>query len=131
MANTISIRTAALLTAAHLVGTQWILENPADRGDPDLSHLWLHEDHGPLWLMPEIRALRRACGASMATFPMCAFSAPWQKYTSLMYSAVSSKVGSLPSIGFGVHMPGTPRRLVALTTKESGPLVGRLPTRLI
>ena len=86
-ANDLVTRTVALLAAAQLVGTQWMLENPADRGDPNERHLWLHDDHGPLWLMPEILALRKTSKASLVTFPMCAFSAPWQKYTSLLYSA--------------------------------------------
>ena len=87
LANSIVARTVAILTAGHLVGTQWILENPADRGDPANHRLFLHEGHGPMWLMPELCALRKCCSASMVTFPMCAFSAPWQKYTSLMFSA--------------------------------------------
>ena len=35
--------------------------------------------------MPEIKSLK-AASAKISTFPMCAFNAPWQKYTSLMYS---------------------------------------------
>ena len=87
MANSIVARTVILLLAAQLVGTQWALENPADRGDPVAHRLWLHDDHGPVWLMPEIQALMKTCAASVATFPMCAFSAPWQKFTTLMFSA--------------------------------------------
>jgi len=36
--------------------------------------------------MPEIRSLR-SVSAKLATFPMCAFNAPWQKYTTVMYSS--------------------------------------------
>ena len=87
LANSIVARTASLLAAAHQVGTQWVLENPADRGDPTAHRIWLHDDHGPLWEMPEIKALIRVCSASRCTFPMCAFSSPWQKYTTLVFSA--------------------------------------------
>ena len=37
--------------------------------------------------MPTIIHLQRACSARLVTFPMCAFGAPWQKHTSLMFSA--------------------------------------------
>ena len=36
--------------------------------------------------MPEIRSLQ-SLSAKLATFPMCAFNAPWQKYTTVMYSS--------------------------------------------
>ena len=36
--------------------------------------------------MPEILSLR-SVSAKLATFPMCAFNAPWQKYTTVMYSS--------------------------------------------
>ena len=86
-ANGLVARTVAILAAAQCVGTQWVLENPADRGDPSKPRLWIHDDHGPMWEMPEVKSLLKSCGASLSTFPMCAFSAPWQKYTTLMYSA--------------------------------------------
>ena len=86
-ANALTKRTVMLLAAAQQVGTQWVLENPADRGDPNDAKLFINADHAPLWITPEILALRKACNAGFATFPMCAFGAPWQKYTSLMFSA--------------------------------------------
>ena len=86
-ANAVVARTTCLLAAAHDVGTHWILENPADRGNPAAHRLWLHDNHGPLWEIPEIKALVKVCSASLCTFPMCAFSAPWQKYTTLAFSA--------------------------------------------
>ena len=86
MANSIVARTVMLLAAAQLVGTQWAIENPADRGDPAKHRLWLHDQHGPLWLMPEVIALKKTCLASSATFPMCSFGAPWQKHTTLLYT---------------------------------------------
>ena len=87
LANSIVARTAILLAAAHKVGTQWVIENPADRGNPAAHRLWLHDEHGPVWEMAEIKTLIRVCAATLCTFPMCAFSAPWQKYTTLAFSA--------------------------------------------
>ena len=77
---------AALLAAAHTVGTQWALENPADRGDPAAHRLWLTDEHGPIWLMPEIVTLMKVCGAETGTFPMCAFGSSWQKFTTLAFT---------------------------------------------
>ena len=85
-ANAIVARMTALLTAAFAAGTQYIIENPADRGDPAHPRRFLEADHGPLWQMPEIRSLQ-SLSAKLATFPMCAFNAPWQKYTTVMYSS--------------------------------------------
>ena len=85
-ANLLVKRTCALLIAGHLVGTQYIIENPSDRGDPREADIFLHEDHGPLWHMPAMLALERVAGGRRATFPMCAFDSPWQKFTTLAYS---------------------------------------------
>ena len=57
-ANAIVARMTALLTAAFAAGTQYIIENPADRGDPAHPRRFLEADHGPLWQMPEIRSLQ-------------------------------------------------------------------------
>jgi len=85
-ANAIVARLAAILMAAFTAGTQFIVENPADRGDSAFPRRYLDAEHGPLWEMPEIQALRKL-SSKLATFPMCAFNAPWQKYTSLLYSS--------------------------------------------
>ena len=86
-ANEIVRRTAALLIAGHLVGTSFMVENPADRGDASQSDIFLHEEHGPLWHMPEMIAIKRLASCNLVTFPMCSFGSPWQKFTSLMFSA--------------------------------------------
>ena len=85
-ANAIVSRLCALLSAGFSVGTQYVVENPADRGDPSFPKRFLDIDHGPLWAMPEIRQLARAAAGSSVTFPMCSFGAPWQKLTTLAYS---------------------------------------------
>ena len=85
-ANTLVRRTCALLAAGAVVGTQFLVENPSDRGDPRETDIYLHEDHGPLWLMPAMLALERVTSARRVTFPMCAFQSPWQKFTTLLHS---------------------------------------------
>ena len=86
-ANNIVNRTASLLLLAHRAGTQFIIENPADRGDLTEPKLFLHRDHGPLWLMPAMLHLADKVSAKFVTFAMCAFGAEWQKETTLMYTA--------------------------------------------
>ena len=86
-ANVLIRRMCAILLAGHMAGTQFMIENPSDRGDPTESDIFLHENHGPVWLMPAIIALLRVTGSKQATFPMCAFSSPWQKFTTIAYSA--------------------------------------------
>ena len=86
-ANNVVARTAALLLLAHRAGTEIAVENPCDRGDITKPGLFLHADHGPLWLMPAIRALADKTSAKFVDFAMCAFGAEWQKETTIMYTA--------------------------------------------
>ena len=86
-ANRITNRTCVLLAACHEVGTHFILENPADRGDPAEKTIYLSDRHAPLWKHPTVISLQAGCAARLCTFAMCAFGAPFQKYTTLMYSA--------------------------------------------
>ena len=71
-ANLLVARTCQLLNAAYETGAEFIIENPADRGDPSDSYAYLHRDHAPLWVMPEIQALKtctRACARAAAPAP--------------------------------------------------------------
>eukprot|EP00965_Chrysotila_dentata_P001705 56914-Pleurochrysis_carterae.AAC.1 len=72
-----------LLRSAHAAGAEFILEHPADRGALS-SSIFLHKRHAPVWLMPDIQALKADCSASLITFPQCALGAPTQKFTSLL-----------------------------------------------
>ena len=76
-----------LLMLAHRAGTEFIIENPADRGDLTEPSLFIDAAHGPLWLMAAVCALSRHASTKVVTFAMCEFGAPWQKYTTLMYTA--------------------------------------------
>ena len=86
-ANLVTRRTIALLTAAYDAGAQFILENPADRSDRDVHHLFLTEKHGSIWRLPEVVALEAYAHAHTATFAQCQFGGKYQKYTSLLHSA--------------------------------------------
>jgi hypothetical protein len=86
-ANDVATRMCALLMLAHRAGTEFIVENPADRGDITKPELFINALHGPLWLMAAVCALSKHTSAKMVTFAMCAFGAPWQKATTLMYTA--------------------------------------------
>ena len=81
-ANNIVSRMAALIMAGYLVGTQYVIENPADRGDSSVPHIYIHAKHGPMWLLSEMLTLVSKYGGKLVTFSMCAFGASWQKHTS-------------------------------------------------
>ena len=97
-ANELTRRTCSLLGTAAKNGTQFILENPADHGDPTQKHLFIHPDHCPIWLTHSVEHLKASTGASTATFPFCHFGADVQKYTTLMYS-----------VGFAPHLDALDR----------------------
>eukprot|EP00965_Chrysotila_dentata_P158118 5223892-Pleurochrysis_carterae.AAC.1 len=67
-ANEIVRRTASLLQAAHAAGAEYILEHPADRGAL-ASPIFLNARHAPLWVMPDIVALKSDTHATLITFP--------------------------------------------------------------
>ena len=85
-ANRIIARTVALLAAGRRCGAEFVIENPCDRGNSNLTASFLHKDHCPLWLLPEVKALAHLAEADYCTFPQCAFGAKWQKRTTLMYT---------------------------------------------
>eukprot|EP00965_Chrysotila_dentata_P084176 2779111-Pleurochrysis_carterae.AAC.1 len=76
-ANELLRRTAQLLRAANSAGAEFILEHAADRGALS-SPLYLHKRHAPIWLMPDVQALRADCSATLISFPQCALGAPTQ-----------------------------------------------------
>ena len=85
-ANALVARTCQILELGWSVGTQFILENPVDRGDRAKPRSFLHEDHGSIWQMPEIIQLAKVTGALTVDFSQCMIGAPWQKRTTLMYT---------------------------------------------
>ena len=58
-ANNVVNKMCALLMLAHRAGTEFIIENPADRGDVSVPDLFINATHGPLWLMAAVCALTR------------------------------------------------------------------------
>ena len=86
VANQVVERTCVLLDLARQAGAEFLVENPADRGDGRQSDLFITAEHAPIWLMPSVQSLAGRASTRLVTFPMCAFGAPWQKYTSIMYT---------------------------------------------
>ena len=85
-ANKVVSRMCGLLRAAAEVGTEFAIENPADRGDPTRPELFMHPEHAPLWLMPQVKELSQFASCRDATFPMCAFGAPYLKHTTFLFT---------------------------------------------
>ena len=52
-----------------------------------MPKLFIHAQHGPIWRFPAMLALAQHASAKLVTFAMCAFGAPWQKMTSLLYTS--------------------------------------------
>ena len=97
--NILILRTLALLNAAILVGSQFVIENPADHGDVNLPGFIPGSDHAPLWLLPAVLEFETRAGDSKVTFAQCQYGAPYQKYTTLMYSpGLSTQLGPLANL---------------------------------
>eukprot|EP00965_Chrysotila_dentata_P038971 1295013-Pleurochrysis_carterae.AAC.1 len=55
--NALAAFSAELAETAHAAGIAWMIENPADCGDPDGAAWWPRfRDHAPLWQLPRMRA---------------------------------------------------------------------------
>ena len=87
-ANLLVRRTCDLLKAAYDAGSEYLCENPADRGSlaPDTGHLLIDVRHAPMWVMPCVQQLRATTHASLITFSQCQLGAEYQKYTSVLCS---------------------------------------------
>ena len=63
---------ARACAVADAVGAVWMLENPADRGDPLSPAFWARfSDHGCMWHMPLLSEVALATSASRATLAQC------------------------------------------------------------
>ena len=85
-ANEIVDKLCKLLLAASSVGAEYVVENPSDRGDRNDPSMFLFADHAPLWLYPNVIDLQQRTNGRMSTFAQCQFGAPYQKYTTFLYS---------------------------------------------
>ena len=88
VSNILVERTCELLQTAYFAGTEFFLENPADRGstDPQDKHLFIDSRHAPMWLMPGVRRLQEVTDAELITFSQCLLGSIYQKYTSVLCS---------------------------------------------
>ena len=87
-ANTIVTRCVAILDAVAEAGGSYVCENPSDRGNPKIPVTYIPalQDHGPLWLMPDMMRLETKFGGKRLTFAQCEFGSIWQKYTTIAIS---------------------------------------------
>ena len=89
--NELVNRTINILRAAHNAGSEFGIESPADHGDTNQPGLFVDADHAPLWVVPEIIALKTDTECTTITFPQCSLGAPWRKETTVMCT---------PALGF-------------------------------
>ena len=82
--NELVSRTINILRAAHNAGSEFGIESPVDHGDTHQPELFVDADHAPLWVVPEIIALKADTECATITFPQCAMGAPWRKDTTIM-----------------------------------------------
>lgn len=85
--NTIVDRTIRIAEAVVAAGGEYVIENPADRGDTGSKLFrWRWRKHVPLWLMPGIERLKRRTKGIAVTFPQCRLGGSFQKWTTLLAS---------------------------------------------
>ena len=82
-------RSAQIAYAIWASGGEYLIENPVDRAEEGTD--WYSErwaEHAPLWVMEEIKELRRRTKARMITFAQChaELGSKFQKYTSILTS---------------------------------------------
>ena len=97
-ANELVRRACAIAAAVQASGGVYIIENPIDRGDRELSQrlrLGFWPAHAPLWLLDEIIELQLATGGQMVHFPQCAVGGGAQKWTTFLYSPALAALGKL------------------------------------
>ena len=120
LANEITRRTTILLTAAYRAGTEFALENPADRGDPTKPWIFHFPEHGPIWLDPGMEKLAAACCTETATFAMCMFGAETQKYSTLWFTSGLSPTLRKLNAMLCSHTPGTHESVAGGVQGDSG-----------
>ena len=89
-ANLLLQRTVEIIRAIHSCGGFFVVENPIDRSDAELSarfRLGHWPKHASLWAMSEIEELQKATKAKVLHFPQCSLGQVAQKFTTLMFSA--------------------------------------------
>ena len=65
-------------------GSEFAMENPVDQGDLSQPELLIYPNHAPIWLMPDILALRDHASCLLVTLPMLAFGVNYEKPTIVM-----------------------------------------------
>ena len=90
-ANELAWRACAIAQAVHESGGVFVIENPIDYGDTELTKrlgVRGNASHASLWQLEELMTLQEATGACKVHFPQCAVGAVAQKWTTLLHSSV-------------------------------------------
>ena len=97
-ANELAWRACAIAEAVDAGGGVYVVENPIDRSEPELSRrlrLGHWPRHAALWQLEELQALQRATGGQVAHFPQCALGGEAQKWTTFMFSSALDALDKL------------------------------------
>ena len=119
-ANELAWRACAIADAVHRIGGAYVIENPIDYGDVELTRrlrVRAMPAHASLWQLDELIALRRCTEGRMVHFPQCALGAVAQKWTSFLYSPALSDLGSLAEMRCS-HAKGEHQRATAGRTSD-------------
>ena len=91
--NRLAEFSAQVIEAAEESNTPWLLENPADVGVPGSVCYWEEKsDCASLFDMPCIAAALDKAQALPRTFAMCAFGAPYRKWTTIFFGGALRKI---------------------------------------
>ena len=87
-ANLLVTRCTTLIDLIAKGGGSFVIENPADRGNPNspITYDPKFKNHGPLWCMPSILDLVEKYDATTVTYAACMLGARHQKYSTLLIS---------------------------------------------
>ena len=109
---------AVVALTARARGAHFIIENPADRADPDSDAFWPeHARAASIWRTPQFKIVQTVLEPYEATFPQCMFGSDIQKFTTLWTSMPSveaafsnvkcTHVGKHPEVAHGLKNDGT------------------------
>jgi hypothetical protein len=84
--DTILARSAAVISAASMAGSQYLLSAPADRGDARFPRLFLDESHVAMLDAPAVVALRNGTGGTDIVIAKCMHGGAAQDYTAMLVS---------------------------------------------
>ena len=84
--NELVRRMCTLLHIAHAAGSEFLIENPIDRGHASFKGAYANPKHGPIWVMPELLTLSQVTECSSVNFSQCRYGASVRKDTTFMFT---------------------------------------------